>query len=573
MKYTTKLISILALWAICFNASASEVTITKPYFRWLFGGFGFQHAEANFEALMSDEFRDQRVLKTFAEIYPSFARVYSACALSSKDQLDRFAEYYHKTFAKAGTTLYVVPAPLPFRVEDPDVIDARKYASIVGENLEYLIKEKGCKSIAYFCLTNELMTGQRWGWFNGKGEDFEKRMNIYKEWTIACYDEFIRRGLNIRQIGSDVATGSPEPYSMLKAQEWTRKNMDDWLDAYVSHWYAYDRPIENMDLWHICYDYFGTEVQNALSKDKHYILGEFGYNISGKKGVMIDDANHAIRDPKNAGEGVLCKCEMALAAINVGTYGVVSWSFVDYPDPFCYEEGEGEESHLRHEAGICAYHPDMKYNKAGMFHWGDIDHNYSAKPDLYALGYLAKLFKKNATVLCCESTDTLVRTSAVLNPDRSVTIALINRRAQQQDITVDCSSWAQHNGIDFLEKEARVYVYEAENPPYNEFNDLQPFSTKVKAESGKIFVKLPAKSVVFVTTDYTDRIPSKITGIKVKGNTLEWKECNDKQHRYYRVFKDGKQIASTVATTLELSSTSGNYSVVSVDAWGNQGEK
>ena len=57
-----------------------DVTIDKPYFRWLFGGFGFQHSEANFAALMPDDFRDQRVLKTFAELSPTFGRVYAGFA-------------------------------------------------------------------------------------------------------------------------------------------------------------------------------------------------------------------------------------------------------------------------------------------------------------------------------------------------------------------------------------------------------------------------------------------------------------------------------------------------------------
>ena len=61
-------------------ASAADVTIAKPYFRWLFGGFGFQHSEANFVALMPDDFREQRVLKTFAELSPTFGRVYTGFA-------------------------------------------------------------------------------------------------------------------------------------------------------------------------------------------------------------------------------------------------------------------------------------------------------------------------------------------------------------------------------------------------------------------------------------------------------------------------------------------------------------
>ena len=57
----------------------ADVTIEKPYFRW-------------------------RVLKTFAELSPTFARVYAGFADQSKEELDRFADYYDLTFRKAGTT-------------------------------------------------------------------------------------------------------------------------------------------------------------------------------------------------------------------------------------------------------------------------------------------------------------------------------------------------------------------------------------------------------------------------------------------------------------------------------------
>ena len=65
---------------LALGASAADVTITKPYFRWLFNGFGFQNSEANFLALMPEDFRDQRILKTFAELSPTFGRVYTGFA-------------------------------------------------------------------------------------------------------------------------------------------------------------------------------------------------------------------------------------------------------------------------------------------------------------------------------------------------------------------------------------------------------------------------------------------------------------------------------------------------------------
>ncbi len=136
MKLVTWAMALVAALAIQDGFCAADVTIEKPYIRWLFGGFGFQNPEANFLALMSDEFRDQRVLKTFAEISPSFTRVYAGYADQSREQMDRFADFYDMTFRRAGTTLYVVPGPMPAFA---DSVDPEEYAEKVAKNLEYLV--------------------------------------------------------------------------------------------------------------------------------------------------------------------------------------------------------------------------------------------------------------------------------------------------------------------------------------------------------------------------------------------------------------------------------------------------
>ena len=157
-KYVLPAAALLFVGTALGAAGGADVTITKPYIRWLFGGFGFQNSEANFVALMPDDFRDQRVLKTFAEISPSFSRVYTGFADETKEQLDRFADYYDLTFRKADTTLYAVPCAMPAFAEK---LDADEYAEKVAKNLEYLIKTRNCRKIRYCCLTNELMNGDR----------------------------------------------------------------------------------------------------------------------------------------------------------------------------------------------------------------------------------------------------------------------------------------------------------------------------------------------------------------------------------------------------------------------------
>ena len=545
------------------SLGAADVTITKPYFRWLFNGFGFQNSEANFLALMPDDFRDQRVLKTFAELSPTFARVYSGFADQSREELDRFADYYDLTFRKAGTTLYAVPCAMPSLAE---TIDPDAYAEKVAKNLEYLIKVRKCRKIRYYCLTNELMNGDRWGWL-AKGED---RWQLFKRFNVALFHAFRRHGLDIRLLASD-ESGYEGVYKLL---DWIKDNMDDYVGVYCTHWYV-GKKTEDLGAWDEYNAFFSNLVQRALScKAKRYILGEYGFKPAREKiGVMVDDVSYHLRQPEKQEENVLCKCEIGLAAMNQGAAACVDWSFVDYPDPFVIEDGDTPEEQARYAAGKCGFRMDVKYNKCGKFRWSTTDRDYSSYAELYAMGWLVKLFRKNATVLPCTFADPMLRGGAVVNPDRSVSIALINR-GPAKTVSVDCSSWKTRvDGTPALHQPLRRYVYEAAHVPYSPFNDLQPMSGTVTAKEGTFSVTLPAKSITFLTTDYVDRQPAAVTGLRIANGLLAWEPSEEPEHRYYRVYKDGKQIASTVAIGLPVpgmkSENAKRFAVKSVDKWGN----
>ena len=216
---------------------------------------------------------------------------------------------------------------------------------------------------------------------------------------------------------------------------------------------------------------------------------------------------------------------------------------------------------------------DTKYNKCGVFRWSTTDKDYSSYAELYAMGWLVKLFRKNATVLPCTFADPMLRGGAVINPDRSVSIALINR-GPAKTVSVDCSSWKSRvDGTPALHQPLRRYVYEAAHVPYSPFNDLQPMSGTVTAKDGAFSVALPAKSITFLTTDYQDRMPPPVSDVRVEGGCVRWTATGDPLHRYYRVYKDGKQIASMVATSLPVPDAkpadASRFSVKSVDKWNN----
>ncbi len=536
------------------SSDIAEITIEKPYLRWLFGGFGFHNSEVGYTALMDDEFLNQRVLKTFREISPTFARVYAGFADISKEQMDRFADYYHKTFALADTTLYAVPGPMPAFA---DKLDVDEYAEKVAKNLAYLIKKKDVRKIRYYCLTNELMSGD-------KSAYFRYNMELFKKYNIALTHAFLKYGLDIWLIAPDdfctVNLKTP-----LKSYQWCMDNMNDYVGAYCTHIYAYNKKPSDLTIWDSYSKYFDKLVQMAISKNRRYILGEWGISpVQPKRGVMIEDTGYEIRQPETATEGVLMKLEIGVAAMNAGTYACVSWSFVDYHDPLTVIDGHTPEARAIYESLKCGYRLDMKYNKWGLFRWNTLDRDYSAKSELYALGYLAKLFRKDATVLPSKSTDPLLRTGAIVNRDRSVSIVVINRNNVAKEVKINCAQ--------VIDKPMRMYVYEADNVPHNKFNDLQPHSAVIKPTSEHtITVKVPARSASFFTTDYVDRVPPSVEYPCFYNGELRWGPSEDPYHCYYRVYKNGKQIASTVDFKIKVPADAKieDYSIKAVDRWGN----
>lgn len=534
-----------------------EITIEKPYIKWLFAGFGFQNSEAEFTAVMDDEFLNQRALKSFREISPTFARVYAGFANVSKEQMDRFADYYHKTFKLADTTLYVTAGTMPAFADE---LNVDEYAESTAKNLAYLIKEKDCRKIRYFCITNELGSGDLSGYF----ARFNK-MDLFKKINVAMYKAFRRHGLDIEILATDIPA-TTKPYNVLPSIQWAIDNMNEYVGAYCTHWYVYGRRADDLGLWDEYKKYFDTLVQTALKKNKRYILGEWGFNpVFPKRGVMIDDLGSPHRQPETAAESALAMLEVGVAAMNAGAYACVDWSFTDYPDPLVIVDGHTPKDRAIYESYKCGYKMDMKYNKWGIFRWDRADKNYSSYPEMYAIGYLAKLFKKNSSVLPSGSNDFMLRPGSVLNPDGSMSIVVVNRGGEKR---VKISSQQAFC------KDLRMYVYEADNVPFSEFNDLQPHKCVIKPDTKNSFtVKLPARSACFFTTDYTDRTPSPIAAPTLEGGVLRWQASPDKEHCYYRVFKDGKQIASTVATYLKIDGGgAGAYSVKSVDKWGNCGK-
>ena len=560
MKHAAKigLLAVTVVWSCASLAAESRIVFTKPSQRWLWGGFGFHNSEATMTPLMSDEFRDQRVLKTFREISPTYARVFAGYWDWTREAMDRFADYYDATFRRAGTTLYLVPGRMPVITDD---FDAESYCEAVATRLEDLVKERKCTKIRYYCLSNELSVGPTYAWF---AKHWDKYAEINREMQRA----FMRHGLDI-----GLQTPDSSGYSRMADIDWAITNINEQTDTYC--WHCYERNLQPGDpaLYANLSAALTNLVSKALRKEKRLSLGEFGF--TGKitpygQGCMRDDGHDAFRHPGSefSRRAAISRAEMGLAALNAGAVSAVSWTMVDYPDPFLREDGDTPEEKARYDvARFSGFGLDVRYNKNGLFRWCDEERDYSSYPDLYTMGYLMKLFRKGARVLPWTTDDDTLRVGGVTNPNGSVSFAVVN--------------WGDAKKVTLafplmLTRPLRVYEYDSEHPPINAFNDLQPAKGTVTAVDGTVTIAVPARSMTFLTTDYEDRVPAEVVNVRIANGVLSWAASKEPEHCYYRVYRDGTQIASTVATSLPVPGVvEGDlkrFTVKSVDKWGNVGK-
>ena len=332
---------------------------------------------------------------------------------------------------------------------------------------------------------------------------------------------------------------------------------------YCAHLYSVKYLPGDLNAYQYYIDTFSPLVAQAHSREKRFVLGEYGLTIPTRfsKMPMRNDVSYSVDMPEIDGIYAISLCEMAMAAINCGCFAAVMWTMFDYPDPFIRENGDTPEEKARYDAARFSGHGlDIRYNKNGLIKWCDEENDYGSRASLYTMGYMAKLFKKGSRVLESHWDDSFIRCCGVTCPDGSVSIAIINWEDREKTVSVEL----EHNS----DKPMRKYEYIADVIPFNKFNDLQDYSELVKTNNNEFTTVLPPKSIVFLTTDYVDRVPSKITGVKHSKGKLVWNKCRDEEHRYYRVYRNGEQIASTVAQYI-FADEKAEYSVYSVDKYGN----
>ena len=534
----------------------SDIKITRPDFPILFGGLGFHNSEALFYRLMEKEHFDQKIAKCYREIQPGIMRCFAGYDDWSKDSMDTFADYYEKMQKVTDTPIYLAAAMGKQHFSDEE---RWEYAKDVAKNLDYLINERNVKQIRYYCYSNEFSCG-----VHGV---LKNDLPLFKKYHEYLFKAFQQRKLNVGLLATD-ATGVEWWHTL----DYAIKEMTPITEDMCVHLYVTQYDIYSLDFYDwffkVCREHVMKCIRCNGAAGKRLILGEFGV-----KSVSTEDdpANSSyyfypgvIKDVTNfnyTGQGAyaaLMYAEGAIAAINAGILSVVYWTFSDYPDPYVCHYAENDE--YAKEWGKCEKFisgtQDTKYNKCGLMKWED-DGDYSMHDMYWCIGLLTRYMKRNSKVLDIKNDDNMLRMTALLHKDGNVSVAIVNRAKEKKQINLNL---AIKHAEDL--KPFKVYEYDSNNVPRNEFGDLQDCTTTISLDENlNLSYELLPESLTIFTTDYADREDVFAQKVKLSADkkTLSWAPVTDKLHCYYRVYRGESadfvpskenQIASTIAENL-----------------------
>lgn len=491
-----------------------------------FCGVGFHVFDHTFPT--TPELVNTVIAKRWREINPSFARMNDSPDWD-RAMLDKAADYILR-LKGTGTEVYLTTwGP---RETQPGE-ERRVYAKHVVDSLEYLIRQRGCTNIRWYCMTNEL-TLKGWG-------ALANDLLTFKDYHQCIYDELQARELEVGLLATDAA-----PLSYWHTLEWAAQNMDDITSIYGGHHYFNDWPLTDERFYPWFLEKLRWACGIARAKGKHFILGEFGCKQDGRtvNGVKLDRCVY-FDTPDEPMVGIQL-CEAAIAAINAGVYAMGNWTYADFPDD---------------------YHPHY-INKWGTFRWSGND--FSTRPHYYAYGLMTKYFRGPATVFEVICNDPRLRVCALRNNvTGSYSVAAINRNTRDVRLALTVTG-------EPLNQKLRKYVYDPQHPPVNPFGDLQGPVGTVEMKNGRLNDVLTVGTLTVYTTAYEEKPPAPVMNVRVQTNdagqaVVTWEAPPEPDIAYYRVYAGETQIASTIAT--EYVDKEGGkrkqYRVIAVDDSGN----
>jgi len=479
---------------------------------------------------------------------PSFARVNDSPAWDHQEMDETFR--YLEMMKNTNTEIYLTSFGVQSIHNYPSEAD---YVKKEVDNIEYLKRDMGFKNIQYYCMTNELSL-DFWASMV-KNDELDKFKRIHQ----LFYDEFNRRGLDIKLLATDAS-----PFQYWPTIEWAANNMDDITGIYGGHHYINSYDLDDLTFYSFFLKKMKWGADLAKSRNKKFVMGEFGP----KQGSFFIDSvyydgmiyNNISLDPY---VGIQLS-EAILAQINGGIYASCYWTFCDIPGiPPNKEFG-------------------YRVNKWGVFKWYFDD--YTTKPNYYAIGLLTKFFRGPAEVYQVIPSDTLLRVAAIKNLETgSHSIAIVNRHHTPKYIRLKMTGTTD-------EKPFRKYIYNPEDVPFNYFGDLQEYSEKLALDDGQLMDSIPGYSLIVYTTSYDDNPPDPVQGLEVKrkevdqreAEVLTWEPNPEEDLCYYRIYRSvdenveiipRNEIGTTVSTEYVdkriRSLPQFHYRIIAVDKSGN----
>ena len=525
----------------------TTVTVTRPEFPPLFGGFGFHNSEALMYRLIAPEQFAQKICKCYRELSPGFMRTFGGLPNWSRENMDSFAEYYAQMQQWTETPIYFAAAKGQVHFSEDE---RERYADQVAERLQYLIEQKNVRQLRYYCFSNELSYGD-WG-------GFLQDMPLFHHYQELLFRAFQRRNLNIALLAPDASNMNNWPMTL----DYVTQHMRRITEDICLHAYIMDVEPDDPAFYQSFYDRCRDAVMQCIRCDgKRLILGEFGI-----KGVSADcwahragaiqDVCSLYRNDARSAQYALQYAEAAIAAINAGVFAMVIWTFSDYPDPYVCHYNDGSDPYAaawaESEPFVSGTH-DVKYNKCGLIKWED-NGDYTVRDAYYCLGLLARYCRRNAKVLAVSADDPLLRCTGLLSRDGTWSVLVLNRHDDPQKIDLRMTLPAGYAH----DRPVRVYEYNSRAVNRNEFGDLPD---PVAVLDGESMHEVPGQSLTVFTTDYCDYPEIWADGVRSGTAQVQWNAVTHPKHCYYRVYRGeipdfvpdaSNQIASTVAESLDL---------------------
>ncbi len=494
-----------------------------------FMGPGF-HVFFHLHDFAEEEF-DQVLGKRWRELNPTFARLTHRWAShdpitpdeKSLRALSRVMNFMNET---TGTEVYLT-------TWNPPQLDAgparESYASLVAGDIERLRRE-GATNLNYYCMTNELSYG---GWAGLKDD-----LPTFRDYHRLLHAEFERRGLPVKLLATDAS-----PIANWKTLEWAAANMDSITGVYGGHHYINRHSLDDLSFYGYFREHTAWGAALARRHGKDFIIGEFGARQDNRfrHGRKRDECIYWDK-PAEAWVGIQI-AEAVLAAMNSGVHSLSYWTFTDFPDD---------------------YRPDY-INKWGVFQWGDS--GWRTRDVYYAYGLLTKFFRGPATVFKTEVSGENIRAAAAQLKDGSWSVAVINRNPGPASVTISLPAAG--------DAAFRKYVYDPADVPFTEDGDLPEPDALVTMTAGALTGSVPPGTLAVYTTAFDTEPPPPVEGLEIHkhasgGRTLTWTASPAPDLCYYRIYKNGNRIGSTIATSFtDRTSGPGEYRVIAVDTSGN----